>query len=321
MLTHQVFASIYAFGQLILVLTSIPQDSVAGHKAGLIIAMIIIGIGTGGIKSNVSALIVEQYTNTKRFVKVVKNGERVIVDPTITIQRMYTWFYWSINIGGLSSLATTQLELHVDFWAAFLLPFCVFFLAILVLIMGKNKYVTRPPRGSVILYAFQVLWIGVCNKFNLDVAKPSYQQSHGGRKYKTHWDDIFVDEIRRSLVACRIFIFFPVYWICYNQMLNNLISQAAQMERHRIPNDFLQNIDPITLIVFIPIMDLFIYPILRKFNIHFRPITRIFFGFMFASASMAFSAGIQVRPQFPFNNILALNLFVSSMLRFLYMQR
>jgi proton-dependent oligopeptide transporter, POT family len=292
--TIMVFAGIYAIGQLILVCTSIPSASQAGHTAGLIIAMIVIGIGTGGIKANVSALIVEQYTNTKRFIRVEKNGERVIVDPTVTIQRMYTWFYWAINIGGLSSLATTQLEARVDFWAAYLLPFCVFFLAIAVLIVGRKHYVTRPPRGSVVLYAFKVLWIGIRNKFNLEAAKPSYQETTGRGKFKTPWNDLFVDEIRRALVACRIFVFFPIYWVCYNQMLNNLISQAGQMERHGIPNDFLQNIDALALIVFIPIMDLFVYPGLRKIGIHFRPITRIFFGFMFAAAAMAFSAGIQV---------------------------
>jgi proton-dependent oligopeptide transporter, POT family len=289
-----VFAIIYAIGQFILVLTSIPQDSVAGHTAGLIIAMIVIGLGTGGIKSNVSALIVEQYQNTKRYIRTEKNGERVIVDPTVTVQRMYTWFYWAINIGGLSGMATTQLEQRVGFWAAYLLPFCVFFLALFVLVLGRKKYVTRPPRGSVILFAFKVLWIGIRNKFNLEAAKPSYQESQGGNKYKTHWNDLFVDEIRRALVACRIFVFFPIYWVCYNQMLNNLISQAAQMDTHGVPNDFLQNIDPIALIIFIPIMDLAIYPALRKVGIQFRPITRIFFGFMFAAAAMAFSAGIQV---------------------------
>jgi len=292
-----VFATIYAIGQLILVTTSIPQDSMAGHTAGLIIAMVIIGLGTGGIKANVSALIVEQYTNTKRYIKTLKNGERVIVDPTITIQRMYTWFYWAINIGGLSSLATTQLELRVGFWAAYLLPFCVFFLAIIVLILGKRKYVTRPPRGSVVLYAFKVLWIGLRNKFNLEAAKPSYQENQGRNRFKTHWDDIFVDEIRRALVACRIFIFYPVYWNCYGQITSNLISQAAQMTTNGVPNDFLQNIDPITLIVFIPIMDQVVYPTLRKLGIHFRPISRITLGFLFGAAAMAYSAGIQVNFQ------------------------
>jgi proton-dependent oligopeptide transporter, POT family len=264
--------------------------------------MIVIGLGTGGIKSNVSALIVEQYQNTKRFIKVTKKGERVIVDPTVTIQSMYTWFYWAINIGGLSSMATTQLEANVGFWAAYLLPFCVFFLAVFVLVIGRKRYVTRPPRGSIVLYAFKVIWIGLRNR-TLEAAKPSYQEGVGGHKYKTHWNDLFVDEIRRALVACRIFIFFPIYWVCYNQMLNNLISQAAEMQLNGVPNDFLQNIDPIALIVFIPIMDLIVYPTLRRMGIHFRPITRIFFGFMFASAAMAYTAGIQVSlPNLVFSN-------------------
>ncbi len=51
--------------------------------------MIVIGLGTGGIKSNVSPLIAEQYRNTKQKVRVEKNGERVIVDPGATIQRIY----------------------------------------------------------------------------------------------------------------------------------------------------------------------------------------------------------------------------------------
>lgn len=52
--------------------------------------MIVIGLGTGGIKSNVSPLIAEQYRETKMRIKVLKSGERVIVDPTVTIQSMYT---------------------------------------------------------------------------------------------------------------------------------------------------------------------------------------------------------------------------------------
>lgn len=50
--------------------------------------MIIIGLGTGGIKSNVSPLIAEQYRETKQRIRVEKSGERVIVDPAVTFQRI-----------------------------------------------------------------------------------------------------------------------------------------------------------------------------------------------------------------------------------------
>lgn len=54
-------AYIYVIGVIILVFTSLPTSLEHGAgTGGLIVAMIIIGIGTGGIKSNVSPLIAEQ---------------------------------------------------------------------------------------------------------------------------------------------------------------------------------------------------------------------------------------------------------------------
>lgn len=54
---------IYLFGLSVLVLTSIPPSIHAGVALpGLIIAIIILGLGTGGVKSNVSPLMADQYT-------------------------------------------------------------------------------------------------------------------------------------------------------------------------------------------------------------------------------------------------------------------
>ncbi len=84
------FALVYLTGVLILFFTSLPTAIEHGAAlGGIIVAMIVIGLGTGGIKSNVSPLIAEQYRNTKQKVRVEKNGERVIVDPGATIQRIY----------------------------------------------------------------------------------------------------------------------------------------------------------------------------------------------------------------------------------------
>lgn len=78
------------FGIFILFITSLPTSIEHGAAlGGLIAAMIIIGLGTGGIKSNVSPLIAEQYRGTKMKIRFEKSGERVIVDPAITVQRIY----------------------------------------------------------------------------------------------------------------------------------------------------------------------------------------------------------------------------------------
>lgn len=214
------------------------------------------------------------------------------MDPAVTIQRIYMIFYLCINVGSLSSIATTEMELHIDFWAAYLLPLCMFIVGFIVLLVGKNCYVQRPPRGSVIFHAFKAMWIGLNHKFNMDAAKPSFQNRHGS-SCTIQWDDQFVLEIKRALTACRVFVFFPIYWLVYGQMLSNFISQAGQMQLHSIPNDIMQNIDPLTIIIFIPVMDRLVYPGLRKIGVAFKPITRITFGFIFAALAMAYAAVVQ----------------------------
>ena len=82
------FSLVYIVGLLILFLSSLPTAIEHGAAlGGLVAAMIVIGLGTGGIKSNVSPLIAEQYRGTRPTIRVLKTGERVIIDPAVTIQR------------------------------------------------------------------------------------------------------------------------------------------------------------------------------------------------------------------------------------------
>jgi dipeptide/tripeptide permease len=68
------------------------------------------------------------------------------------------------------------------------------------------------------------------------------------------------------------------------------------MELHGLPNDILPNIDPITIIILIPLLDRLIYPFIRsKLRIAFKPITRITWGFVVASLAMAYAAFLQSR--------------------------
>ena len=105
-------------------------------------------------------------------------------------------FYFCVNIGSLSSIATTIMEKHIGFWSAYLLPLCMFLVGFVVIILGRKQYVSRPPTGSVIPRAFKAMWIAVCYKGNMDAAKPSYQEQNG-RKFKTPWEDTTVDELKR----------------------------------------------------------------------------------------------------------------------------
>lgn len=201
---------VYIFGLLILWTTALPTSLEHGAGiGGFITAIIIIGFGTGGIKSNVAPLIADQYQRRKMAIKTLASGERVIIDPAITMQRIYMIFYLCINVGALSLLATPYMEKYVGFWSAYLLCFCMFLVAFVVLILARKKYVVRPPTGSIITNAFRAMWQMV-KGFNQDAPKPSYKVAHG-KPVTNNWDDHFIDELKRALIACRIFVFYPIY--------------------------------------------------------------------------------------------------------------
>ena len=71
------------------------------------------------------------------------------------------------------------------------------------------------------------------------------------------------------------------------------LKSAGTMQLHGIPNDIMQNIDPLALIFLIPIFDRLLYPSLRKIGIPFPPITRITWGFIFGALGMAYAAIVQ----------------------------
>ncbi|KAJ5481131.1 Peptide transporter PTR2 [Penicillium diatomitis] len=293
--TIVLFCGVYLIGLLILVLTSLPIA--LEHGAGLpgfIVSILIVGLGTGGIKSNVAPLIADQYKRKKMALKTIeKTGERVVIDPALTIQRIYMIFYGCINLGSLSLLATPYMEKYTGFWSAYLLCLCMFAMGTAVLLLGRKFYVVRPPQGSIITDAFKALWIMIKNR-NMDAPKPSWQaEHHAGAQVSLPWDDHFIDELKRALVACRVFAFYPIYWVVYGQFSGNFVTQAAQMNGHGIPNDLMQNFDPISIIVFIPILETAIYPVMRRLKIPFRPITRIALGFGVAALAMMYAAIVQ----------------------------
>ncbi|KAI5968058.1 PTR2 [Candida pseudojiufengensis] len=269
---------IYSIGIFILFITSIPSitnKSIA--TGGFITAIIIIGIGTGLIKTNVSPYLADQVPKRKAYIRVEKNGERVIVTNALTIQRIFAIFYMCINVGSLSVLATTSLRANVAYYAAYLLTFCFFFIAIFCLIVGKNRSVQVPVGDRIINETFRC----------------SFQAMRDGFTFKNVKSNVITtDEIKRTLYACKIFLFYPFYWVTYGQMVNNFVSSAGSMNNHGLPNDILQAFNSLSIILFIPLMEKIIYPFIRKWT-PFKPITRIFFGFMFATSAMIYAAVLQ----------------------------
>ena len=158
-----------------------------------------------------------------------------------TIQSMFNWFYWAINIGALSSIITTNTEKYYAFWLAYLLPMIVFIGAILVLIFGRNQYIRTPPTGSLLVRAFGLMLTAIQTRWKLgkqnnchhilDYAKKFPTQTNHDNKESVIESDQnqFIDDLKQAIRACRVFLFYPFYWICYSQLMSNLVSQASKM--------------------------------------------------------------------------------------------
>ena len=108
------------------------------------------GLGAGAIKANVSPMIAEQYQGKMRK-EMLSSGEVIIRDPAVTIQTVYLWFYAAINFGSCGAISAAFIARDHGYWQSFLVPTCIFALIPFVLVIGKNKYVRTPPRGSILL--------------------------------------------------------------------------------------------------------------------------------------------------------------------------
>lgn len=69
-------------------------------------------------------------------------------------------------------------------------------------------------------------------------------------------------------------------------MMNNLVSQASTMNLGSTPNDIVAKLNPIFIVIVIPIMDFIVYPALRKAGVVLSPIKKITAGFFLSSFAM-----------------------------------
>ncbi|KAG9288836.1 hypothetical protein G9A89_001160 [Geosiphon pyriformis] len=288
------FSGVYLIGIAALILSAIPSVIHADASLPILIfALLIISMGNGGLKANVTAMVAEQYTISRPFIRKTNTGEKVIVDPNLTVQSIFHWFYIAISCGGLSPIITTNLEKYKSFWFAFCIPFLVSTLGIFILLAGKQEYVLTSPKGSILIDAFRVFQ----NRFEHSKSNKKVKVSESQKDKKDDDglinDENLFQELQKTFKACQIFAFFPIFWISYIQTNSNLISQAATMQAGLLPNDFMNIIHTFALLICVPVLNHLFYPIIRKYGIAFGHVKKIFFGFMFAALGMAYNSIVQ----------------------------
>ncbi|RYO59985.1 hypothetical protein AA0113_g7223 [Alternaria arborescens] len=303
---------IYTIGCIALVISSFPVmlDRGAGLP-GLIIAMLLIAMGGGGTQVTMRSFIANQYTDRtskkitlltpqNRFLKwsclakcftTSLKEELVVIDSDITLQYIYNLYFWIGNVGALSAFPCVYIEKHHGFASAYALGLGCIVIALLMLVFGRKLFVNPPQEADVIVPAARVLSCAIRNGFRMKRADPIYQHTEKGKEVS--WTVQFVDEITRALSACRVLLAFIVFYICFDQMQNNLISQASDMNTGDTPNDILPGMNQVACILISPFVEYVLNPLLARRCIYLKAITRIAIGFCFVTLSMLYATLVQ----------------------------
>ncbi len=126
---------VYCAGHLCLALIDLPSGALAATldpKGWMVAGLVLIAIGSGGIKPCVSAHVGDQFGHANKHL----------------IEKIFGWFYFAINFGSFfSTLLTPWLLKNYGAGWAFGVPGILMALATLVFWMGRNKFTHIQPRG------------------------------------------------------------------------------------------------------------------------------------------------------------------------------
>lgn len=151
----------------------------------------------------------------------------------MTINRISLIFYCFVNVGAFFPVATVYAERRIGFWFAFLLPGIIYFLLPLLLLATYKKTYRQKPSASALDALFKILAVSFSrtngkfwSKNFWTSAKPSVLAAEGITSWKGKpitWSDGLVHDVHRTVKACGLFFWFPVWY------LNNVSLPNAAM--------------------------------------------------------------------------------------------
>lgn len=301
--TIVIFSLIYALGSAILAFSALA----GGSSTGLAVALVLIGFGTGGIKPCVSPFGASQLEDWGDEEK-----------RPIIVTRYFQAFYFSINLGStLSFLCTPLIRIYVGYAAAFMVPSVLILLATVLFILPRKQYKIPIPTGSVWSSILPILASWTCNwMYNTIFCKQrlvninkqnQWTRISRNEKYSENVEgDVINDEesefsefneneeaIRLSLALCRILPILsvmPVFWMLYDQQGSVWTLQAKRMDLHGLAPEHIQLLNPILIMILLPIFGGFVYPYFKSIGFEVSQLQRMGCGMLLACLSYVCAA-------------------------------
>jgi dipeptide/tripeptide permease len=249
--TIMLLSIVYCLGHLSLAFIDLPPAALQATfepKTWLMTGLLLVAIGSGGIKPCVSAHVGDQFGARNKHL----------------LTRVFGWFYFAINFGSFFSTLLTPwlLKNHGAGWA-FGVPGILMGLATIVFWMGRNKFVHIPARG-----------IGFVR------------------------EALSGDGIGVLLKLSAIYAFVAIFWSLYDQGGGAWVLQASQMNCNFLGIRWLESqvqaINPLLILVYIPLFSYLIYPALGKV-VTLTPIRKIGAGLFLTVVAFAIAASAQAR--------------------------
>lgn len=236
-------------------------------KLGLYWGLGFIALGAGGIKPCVSAHVGDQF----------KRGQEE------ALRKVFNLFYWMINFGSFfSTLLTPWTYQKYGPKIAFGIPGVLMALATFVFWLGKKYYVHVPPSGPNPNSFWIVLWNAITKGWN------KAQEKHGLAN---------IEGAKAIIGVMGIFIWLTLFWALFDQHGSTWTLQAQQMNRVflgiEIHEAQIQALNPIMVLLFIPLFTFIIYPTVEKIGIKLTPLRKMSAGMIIAGSAFAVSAIIQ----------------------------
>ncbi|CAB4032363.1 solute carrier family 15 member 1-like isoform X1 [Paramuricea clavata] len=183
---------------------------------------------------------------------------------------------------------------------AFGVPAALMIIAIIVFVAGTPRYKKNPPSGNVVVDVVKCIFHAARRRCS----------SVGRRVGKQHWldwaEDIYdrkmISDVKALLRVLFMFLPLPLFWTLFDQQGSRWTLQAEQLDGHigellTVKPDQMQALNPIFILVLIPIFERIIYPILRKCGFALRPLQRMCIGMFLASVSFLLAAVLQLEIQ------------------------
>ncbi|XP_041940599.1 solute carrier family 15 member 2 isoform X1 [Alosa sapidissima] len=273
---------VYVLGHVIKSVGAIPDvgDSTV-HIVLSMVGLILIAFGTGGIKPCVAAF----------------GGDQFEEEHTEERRKFFSIFYMSINAGSvLSTVITPILRSDVqcfgsDCYAlAFGVPAVLMIIALVVFIAGSGLYKKSPPEGNVLLHVCKCIGFAIRNKWRTSKYEPT----------REHWLDWaqekypkrLISEIKMVLRVLVLYIPLPMFWALFDQQGSRWVLQATRMNMNFgafvLKPDQMQMLNALLILVFIPVFDMGLYPLIGLCRIKLTPLRKMATGMIFAA--LAFGA-------------------------------